>query len=418
MHVLLVSVGTDGDIFPYAGLGVALRARGHSVSLAASGHYKGLAETHGFTFHPLLSAEENDELFGNPDFWNPLKTAPLSARWGVRHIRRQYDLLAGLATPDTVIVANPAVFAASLVHEKIGVSWANLIAQPWLIPSSIAPPVMPGFSFLSHAPRPVWKLLYRGIDCAGDFFIGRKLNGLRASLGLKPVRRILGNWFSRQLVIGMFPDWYGPPQADWPSQVRLTGFPLFDGGKNETLAPEILEFCRAGAPPLAFTFGTGMAHSAKLFRAALEACAILGVRGIFLTKYRDQLPDSLPPSMIHCAFAPFQKLFPHCAAVVHHGGIGTVANAMDAGLPQLIRPICFDQLDNGMRVKKLGAGDCLRARRSSGKQMAMALSKLMTDETRTTCRKLMMRFNETDALASSAELVEKLAADRGATASS
>ena len=53
--------------------------------------------------------------------------------------------------------------------------------------------------------------------------------------------------------------------------------------------------------------------------------------------------------------------------MVHHGGIGTVANAIAAGVPQLIRPICFDQMDNGMRVKRLGAGDCLRARRSWGK---------------------------------------------------
>ena len=80
MHVLLVSVGTDGDIFPYVGLGVALRARGHSVTLVASEHYEPLATRHGFAFAALVSAEENRELFEHPDFWNPLKTAPLMAR--------------------------------------------------------------------------------------------------------------------------------------------------------------------------------------------------------------------------------------------------------------------------------------------------------------------------------------------------
>jgi rhamnosyltransferase subunit B len=414
MHVLLASVGTDGDIFPYAGLGVALRSRGHSVSLAASGHYEGLAKTHGFTFHPLVSVEENDELFGNPDFWNPLKTAPISARWGVRFIRRQYEMFSNLVTPETVIVSNPAIFAVSLVHEKLGVPRTNLIPQPWMIPSSIAPPIMPGLSFLSHAPRQVWKMFWRGLDCVGDILLGRELNGLRASLGLKPARRILGNWFSSQLVIGMFPDWYGPPQADWPSQMRLTGFPMFDGGKNETLAPEVLEFCQAGNPPVAFTFGTGMAHSAHLFRAALDACTTLGVRGIFLTKFRDQLPETLPSSVLHCAFAPFQKLFPHCAAIVHHGGIGTTANAMAAGIPQLIRPICFDQLDNGVRVKKLGAGDCLRSKSASGKPMATALAELMTQKARTASRNVMKRFDGTDALAAAAGLVERLGSERTA----
>src|SRR6059058_5888047 len=89
MHVVLVSVGTDGDIFPYVGLGAALRARGHSVTLVASEHYEPLAQRHDLAFHTLISAEEHHELFGHPDFWNPLKNAPLMARWGVRFIRRQ-----------------------------------------------------------------------------------------------------------------------------------------------------------------------------------------------------------------------------------------------------------------------------------------------------------------------------------------
>jgi UDP:flavonoid glycosyltransferase YjiC (YdhE family) len=417
MHVVLVSIGTDGDIFPYVGLGAALQARGHRITLAASEHYEPLARRYGFAFHPLVSAKENDELFGHPDFWKPRKTAPLLARWGVRFIRRQYELLSKLVTPDTALVANPGVFAASLVHEKFGVPLTNLILQPWMIPSSIAPPIIPGFSLLAHAPRPVWKLFARSIDVFGDNLMGPELNGLRAELGLKLMRRILSNWLSRQLIIGMFPDWFGQPQADWPSQVRLVGFPLFDGVQNDALPPEVLEFCRAGKPPVAFTFGTGMAHSAGLFRTALEACEILGARGILLTKYRDQLPDSLPPSVLHCTFAPFQKLFPHCAAVMHHGGIGTVAKAMAAGIPQLIRPLCFDQIDNGMRTKRIGAGDCLRARRSNGKQVATALTALMTEESRSSCCQLMARFDKTDAFATSVRLVEKLATDCAATSS-
>jgi rhamnosyltransferase subunit B len=145
----------------------------------------------------LVSAEENHELFGHPDSWNPLKNAPLMARWGVRFIRRQYDLLSKLATRETVLVANPGVFAASFVHEKLGVPLTNLILQPWMIPSSIAPPIMPNFTFLSRAPRPVWKVFWRGLDVVVDILIGRELNGLRAALGLKPMRRILQNWLSK-----------------------------------------------------------------------------------------------------------------------------------------------------------------------------------------------------------------------------
>jgi rhamnosyltransferase subunit B len=414
MHVVLVSIGTDGDIFPYVGLGAELQARGHSVTLAVSENYEPLAQQQGFAFKALVSAAENRELFEHPDFWNPLKTAPLAARWGVRFIRRQYDLLSQLAASDTVLVANPGVFAASLVHEKLGVPLTNLILQPWMIPSSIAPPIIPNFTFLSSAPPFVWKLFWRGLEGVADGLVAGGLNRVRASLGLKPMRRIFQNWLAQELLIGMFPDWYGPPQADWPAQMRLTGFPMFDGGHSACLPDEVLNFCRAGKPPVAFTFGTGMAHSADLFRAALEACELLGIRGIFLTKYRDQLPASLPSSALHCAFAPFQKLFPLCAAVVHHGGIGTVAKALGAGTPQLIHPICFDQIDNGARVKRLGAGDYLRAKRSSGKQIANALAPLIGEEFRTRCRKLATRFDQTNAFETAANLVEGLVARRGA----
>jgi UDP:flavonoid glycosyltransferase YjiC (YdhE family) len=317
-----------------------------------------------------------------------------------------------LVTQETVLVANPGVLAASLVHEKLGVPWTNLILQPWMIPSSIAPPIIPGFTFLSRAPRPVWKLFARCLDVVGDILMSRELNRLRAELGLKPMRRILSNWLSRQLVIGMFPDWFGPPQADWPAQIRLVGFPMFDGVSDQDLPAEVVKFCEAGPPPVAFTFGTGMAHSARLFQEALAACAILGRRGILLTKYRNQLPDALPPAVLHCNFAPFQTLFPHCAAVVHHGGIGTVAKAMAAGIPQLIHPQCFDQIDNGMRLKRLGTGDCLRAKRSGGKRIAAALTALMTEEVQTRCRALSTRLNGVAAFATSAGLLEKLAADQ------
>jgi UDP:flavonoid glycosyltransferase YjiC (YdhE family) len=399
MHVFLVSVGTDGDVFPYAGLGAKLRSRGHQAMLVASAHYEALAGAHGLAFRPLVSAEEHQALFEHPDFWHPLKTAPLAARWGMRL----------LITPDALLVASPGVFAAALVHEKAGVPLAHLVLQPWIIPSSIAPPLMPGFTFLRRAPRPVWRVLWRALDVVGALLVGRELNRFRASLGLPPIRRLFQNWLSHQLVLGLFPEWYGPPQPDWPPQVRLTGFPMFDGAASGDLPPPVLDFCRAGAP-LAFTFGTGMAHSAELFRAALEACRLLGKRGLFLTRYRDQLPHPLPPSVLHCAFAPFQTLFPLCAAVVHHGGIGTVAKALAAGTPQLIRPICFDQADNGLRVKRLGAGDCLQPRRASGRQIAQALTRLLTPETQSRCRAVSARFQHRDALQTAAQRLEEFMA--------
>jgi rhamnosyltransferase subunit B len=411
MHAILVSVGTDGDIYPYLGLGARLRARGHRVTLVANEHFRALAAEHEIAFHALVSDEETRDLLANPDFWHPLKTARVSSQWGIRFLERQYTLLAELASDsDTVLAASPGVLAARVVQDKLARPLASIVLQPWLIPSVFAPPVMPGGITLPRwAPRSVGKLYWRLWDFAAEFLVGRSLNRLRASLDLKPVRRIFCWWLSPELVIGMFPSWYGPPQADWPLQTRLAGFPLYDGRPRSSLPCDVREFCAAGEPPVAFTFGTGMMHAADLFRAALEACRLLGTRGLLLTKYQGHLPVPLPPFVRHCEFAPFQQLLPLCAAVVHHGGVGTVARALAAGTPQLILPFAFDQADNATRIKRLGVGGWLKPGRRSGAQMAKALTRLMTPATRGRCCAIAARFGNDDALENAAQWLEELA---------
>src|SRR5205085_10377103 len=127
------------------------------------------------------------------------------------------------------------------------------------------------------------------------------------------------------------------------------------------------------------------------FRAAVDACRQLGVRGLLLTTYARQLPQPLPPSVQHCAFAPFGELFPRCAAVVHHGGIGTVARALAAGTPQLIVPHAYDQMDNAARVRRLGAGIGLAPRHATGPGLARALADLLTPAARARCPALATR---------------------------
>ncbi len=306
-----------------------MRARGHRVTLAANENFRGLAAEHGLDFRPLVTDEETRALFGNPGFWDPLRGTWIAARWGARLIARQYEELAELASDrDAVLAAVPALFAARLVQEKLARPLVSVILQPWMIPSAISPPAMPGgLSLPPGTPLPIADLYWMLFDLAGAVLAGGRLNRLRASLGLKPVRRMFRWWYSPQRVLGLFPDWYGQPAADWPVQMRLTGFPNYDGKPRTGLATDVREFCSAGPPPVVFTFGTGMMHAAGFFRAAVKACRLLGVRGLFLTKYTRQLPSALPPYIRHCTFAPFQELFPHCAAVVHHGGVGTTARA-------------------------------------------------------------------------------------------
>jgi len=410
MHAILVSVGTDGDVFPFVGLGITLRARGHRVTLVANEHYQAPAARHGFAFRALVSSEETNELIGNPDIWHPVKSAFVGARWGRRVLQRQYDLLAELALDeDAVLLAYPPVFAARLVQEKLSRPLVSIVVMPWLILSLCAPPAMAG---AFHPPRwaPGWivRLYWTLLESAANLLIGRHVNRIGRSLDLKPIRSIYRWSFSRQLGIGLFPDWYAPPQPDWPPQMKLAGFPLFDGGHDQGLPKDVLDFCNAGPPPVAFTFGSGMMHGARMFFAAIEACRLLGERGLLLTRFRHQLPVSLPPFVHHCDYAPFRKLFPRCSVVVHHGGVGTTAQALAAGIPQLILPMAWDQQDNARRVKRLGAGQWLLPS-SSADQISGALADLLTPETRTRCRAVAARFGTGDPYEIAAQWIEQLA---------
>jgi UDP:flavonoid glycosyltransferase YjiC (YdhE family) len=410
MHVILATVGTDGDVFPHVGLGAALRARRHRVTLAAPEPYRARADALGIEFRPLVTAAEFGRMLADPDLWRPFRSGLMMARWGGPMVPRQYEALARLAgQPGSVLVANPGVLAARLVQEKLGTPTASLLLQPGLLPSCTGPPEMPGgMTIPAWLPRPLRRLYWLAVDVAGYALVARSLNRVRVGLGLSPVRRVFRWWLSPDLVIGLFPRWYAALQPDWPAQLRLAGFGRFDGARGE-LPADVRKFCEEGSPPIAFTLGTGMRHAAGFFRVAVAACDTLGARGLLLTKYPDVIPTRPPPGVRHCAFAPFRQLLPLCGAVVHHGGVGTTAAALEAGCPQLVLPFAWDQPDNAARVAKLGVGLTLGSRRRSSGHVSHALARLMAPDVGDRCRAIASRASGEDGLELAAGWVEELA---------
>jgi rhamnosyltransferase subunit B len=409
MHALLASLGTDGDVYPYIGLGQRLRERGHRVTLFANERYRTWSHELGFGFEPLATEAETQQMLADPDLWHPWKCARVIARWGASMIGRQRDAILPFAQdPDALLVANPGVLAARILHEQLGTPLASVLLQPWIIPSITAPPVMlvtlPRWT-PQFVGRAYWAL-FRGV---AHQMIGKDVNRVRQSLGLPVLKNVFEWWLSPQLVLGLFPDWYGPPQADWSPQIRLTGFPLYDGRLKSGLPDDVREFLEAGEPPVAVTFGTGMMHAHRLLTEAVAACEQSGHRGMLLTRHTDQLPRHLPDSVRHIPFAPFRELFPQCAAVVHHGGVGTTSQCLAAGTPQLILPFAFDQPDNGVRVKRLGVGDWFHPGKRCASRIAKALTQLATPSVRERCAGIAQRFAGVDALTIAAEQIEAIA---------
>jgi UDP:flavonoid glycosyltransferase YjiC (YdhE family) len=220
-------------------------------------------------------------------------------------------------------------------------------------------------------------------------------------------------WYSPHCVIGMFPEWFAAPQPDWPQQVVLTGFPLWDESALAQMPERAREFLAQGDPPIIFTPGSAMVFGRQFFLAAVEACRWLGRRGMLLTRYAEQLPGCLPKEVEHFDYVPFSQLLPHCGAIVHHGGIGTVAQALAAGVPQLIMHMAHDQHDNAARLVRLGVGEGIRPRAFRGAAVASALGRLVSSKrVRARCRESAARFHGSDPLARTCEVLETLGKHR------
>jgi rhamnosyltransferase subunit B len=234
-------------------------------------------------------------------------------------------------------------------------------------------------------------------------------------LGLAPVKRVFSQWLhSASMVLGLFPDWFGPPQPDWPANTRLTGFPLWDAQEDAALSRDVQEFLAAGSAPIAFSPGSANREAHQFFEAAVEACERIGRRGILLTKYAEQLPAKMPPTVRHFGFVPLSRLLPHTAALVHHGGIGTCAQGLAAGVPHLVRPMAFDQFDNSRRLIGLGVAEEISVKAFRGPAIAAALERLTTSaDVATKCRALAERCDGAAALTAACVELERLAASHG-----
>src|SRR5262249_37443879 len=119
--------------------------------------------------------------------------------------------------------------------------------------------------------------------------------------------------------------------------------------------------------------------ASRFFAVALDATRRLGRRALFLTAYPEQLPKTLGADVRHESYLPFSRVLPHCAAIVHHGGIGTCAQGLAAGIPQLTIPFGFDQPDNTTRLWRLGVARWVRPHALNGPRLAERLDSLLTD---------------------------------------
>ncbi len=405
MQVLLISLGSMGDTLPFVALGQALLARGHAVSLMANGQYQAYIQEQGVPFVEGLTAAEFQEYARIQVDWTFRQSLEATGKLLLGQLRKAYDFVAERSRDgQTVVVAQAYALGARAAQEKLGTPLATVHVQPLWFRSAYSSPVIPQW-----LPRFVPQALDRVLDLAVDAGLGPPVNAFRAELGLPPAKRLLKHWWnSPDLVLGLFPDWFDPPQPDWPPQTVLTGFPL-STREPPPLAPDLEAFLSAGPPPILFTQTSVSKQVRTYFAESATAAQQLGRRAIFLTPHEGQLPEELPEAIRRESFVPLDALLPRCAAHVHHGGIGTIAQTLLAGVPQLTVPMVNDQTDNSLRLLRLGASSYLKPADYTAARAGESLRQLlMSDPIAARCRELAQRCRREDSLSRACVAIERL----------
>lgn len=363
MRVRIITSGSQGDVRPYVALGVGLRSAGHDVRVIAHAGFEGLVRKRGLGFAPIAGdpreAADADRLRGvhqgghNPfRWWRALHEveAPLLRQ-------RLRECWEGCHDADAIVVSMlPYLFGYALA-QKLNVPLVRAFYYP------VSPTRSSPIGLL-----PPW-LSLGGRFNLGTYHVQRQLlweiarpwlaQACRDVWGAHtlPRREPFGDLDRQQrlLLYGYSPA-VAPPPADWGSWQAVTGYWFLDRTAEWTPPLALAAFLADGPPPVCVGFGSMTFDRDEIVETVSRALAASGQRGVLLAGWGSLRPPELPKNMISVDWAPLTWLFPRMAAVVHHGGAGTTADGLRAGVPTVVVPFFYDQFFWASRVHALGVG--------------------------------------------------------------
>jgi rhamnosyltransferase subunit B len=412
LRILLATIGSSGDVNPVVGLGRALKARGHTVTVATNEMFEGQVRARGLEFTALGTKAEADAMVNDPRLWHPRRGFGCIMEGAVvPNIERMYRIVEAHRGPGSVVAASSLCLGARVAQEKLGVPLATIHLQPTIIRSHFDNGVLGPFDMGPGMPLVAKRGIFWVLDTFfGDRLVGPALNAFRKKVGLGPVRGVFDDYLhSPRMVLALFPDWFAPKQPDWPANTKLTGFILEDAGGAVEAHAEAERFLASGPAPVLVTPGSAAMDRTAFFKSTVAACDALGVRAMLVTNFPGQLPKTLPDGIKAFPYLPFSSVMPRCAGVVHHGGIGTLAQTARAGVPQLVVGNAHDQPDNGARVEKIGLGFGTTQRRYGKRYATRTIAELLASSTiHTRCREVAPKVDSAASEARACDLIESL----------
>lgn len=347
MNIMIPTIGTRGDVQPFIALAQGLAPAGHKVTILSHPVMRNLVESHGVTFAPLGPDVDMDEVSATirQRSRNPWAGMVHAMRFSFEILERSHeDLIKAYRRADLAIISASGA-AGKNEADLLGLPYASVNLMPW------------GIRYTEPGRSLYKRILYGLIDEVLTMVTTRPLNNLRRRQGLPPVGPE-GFSSPRLDLIPISPMVY-PANPHWPAQHHVTGYWFVDQPAGWQPSEDLLEFLENSEPPLVVSLGAmsrgnaGARETAELF---VEAIRSTGLRVIILGWEVALKEMSLPPKIYPSGSIPFGWLLPRAAGIVHHGGFGTTAEGLRAGIPALVIPYIADQFTWGQKVFDLGVG--------------------------------------------------------------
>ncbi|MBI4244316.1 MAG: glycosyltransferase family 1 protein [Planctomycetes bacterium] len=385
MHkIVFATFGSYGDVLPYLAVGQELKKLGYNVKIATSEYYRTAVEQEGLEFSPIRPNINYD----NREIFRRVMDATYGTEFVVREIiipnlkESYHDLEHAMAGAD-LLTSHVLTYYAPIFAEKNKIKWISTALSPMVFCSAYDPPIFAPIPWLS------------GLRCLGPQFNGWMLRQLkkistswgdpirsfRSELGLQPGNDPLWEGqHSPHKVLALFSSVFAKAQPDWPEQTKICGFPIKNSKVNEN-DQKINEFIAAGTPPIVFTLGSSAVMVAdQFYESAINAVSKLDQRAILVAGQDTDRLQAMgnTSNILAVPWANFDHIFKGASAIVHPGGIGTAAQALKSGKPQIVIPFAHDQFDNAYRVRKLNLGITVKRGRKIENKLAAALKQILT----------------------------------------
>lgn len=418
MRIVMMALGSRGDVQPFAALAAGLAARGHEVRLLTYAAFGDLVEGRGVSLVPVegdiredLESDAAAKMFDEG-------ASPLAVAGAIRAVSERYApgwtkaLLDEARTADLIIPAGATAFIGATVSEKLGIPYIQAYPQPNMptraFPSPLGPP---------PKGTPPGLANWLGSWAVGLFFwqvFRPGVNRIRRDLLDLPPYPFAGPyWRMRRdgwpVLFGHSPAVL-PKPADWPEGTHVTGYWWLDH-PDWQMPVELADFLAGGPPPVYVGFGSMIpgdpaATTAKVIAAVRRA----GCRAVLAGGWGRLKPEGPAPDIFWLDGAPHDRLFPHMAAVVHHGGAGTTAAGLRAGVPAVIMPFLADQFFWAWKLERMGvSGGTIRHRELDPEKLAASIRLCLDDANiRQRAAFIGRRIREEDGIAEAVRVIESV----------